>query len=556
MLKLVRFMLIGFVACVGVGTLIAQAPPCAPGTLAQALGTSCSVGDVTFNFQSSFFGVLDVIDQGASTQVPISASDIGFTPVRRDGLVGFQLTTNFVDGPGPDSTFVSDRLVTFSYAPQANPGFDIVEQILALDASSQAALPSSNAVNVSDFQTYANTPEFLTDLASFLGTFVNEQDGAVISGLVSHSNLEVPALLSNGFAGGPTTSLQVFITGSTEVATRSVTLLYRTGPVAPPPLGALTYTNIDLPGASATAVSGIANDGTMTGAYQDAQGVFHGYLTGAQGGFTTIDFPGATATFADGLNNRGDVVGSYTDADGNTHGFLLRDNNFTSLDFPNATFTSAFSINDRGQIVGVYETSDQGVHGFLLDQGQFSTIDHTGESPEVSGAAFTEVFGINNRGEIAGVVFDPFTFRGLLQQNGAFFDVDVPGQTDTNNDFVNDAGDMVGFFSDINQVIHGFRRQSGSFTTVDFPGGIESFPFSVNASGKIVGQYLDAAGNLHSFLAEPGEGQNNAPANAFPANASLLPSGSGSLSAPVRICGSAEWRQHVDQIKLPCATKH
>lgn len=160
-LKRFRYLLGIWMLWAGILTATAQTSPCVPGTLAQVLGTSCSVGDITFNFQGSFSGSLIVDDQGASTLVPISPSDIGFTPVRRDRRAGFQLTTNFLDGPGPDSTFVSDRLVTFSYTPQANPGFDIVEETLALDASSQDALPSGDTVNVSDFQTFPNNPETL-----------------------------------------------------------------------------------------------------------------------------------------------------------------------------------------------------------------------------------------------------------------------------------------------------------------------------------------------------------------------------------------------------------
>lgn len=536
--------------CGGLWTAAGQAPQCTEGTLANVLGTSCSVGDLTFSFQNTFLGVLDVTEQGTTTPFTIDPSEIGFMPVRRDGRVGFQLTTNFVDGPGPDSTFDASRLVQFSYTPQANPGFDIVEQVLVLDASAQAPSASSVFVQVLDFQTYPNTPSILTDLGSFLV----EQNGVVNSGLVSHAYLEVPALLSTGFLpGANTTQLQTITIGPAQTEARSVKFLYRTGPAALPPAAALTYENIDLPGAATTFVSGIANNGRITGAYRDSQGVLHGYLTDPRGGFTTIDFPGATSTSGNGLNDRGDVVGSYTDATGAAHGFLLRDNNFTAIDFPNATFTSAFAVDDLGQVVGVYETSDQGVHGFLLDHDQFTSIDHNPQTPGVTGPPFTEVFGINNSGEIVGVFFDPFTFRGLVQQEDIVHPLDVPGQTDTNNDFLNDQGDVVGFFSDINQVLHGFRRQGGLFTTVDFPGGSSNFPLGINAEGKIVGQYSDTAGSFHSYLAQPGSIQDGELAPALLVNGNILPASSPSV--PVRVCGSAEWRQHVEQIKLPCAMK-
>ena len=88
--------------------------------------------------------------------------------------------------------------------------------------------------------------------------------------------------------------------------------------------------------------------------------------------FTTIDFPGASSTIAVGVNPRGEIVGAYDDADGVRHGFLLSGDQFTSFDFPGASFTVAFGINSRGDIVGWYMTAGVS-HGFLLsreDDGQ------------------------------------------------------------------------------------------------------------------------------------------------------------------------------------------
>jgi len=88
--------------------------------------------------------------------------------------------------------------------------------------------------------------------------------------------------------------------------------------------------------------------------------------------FTSIDFPGASLTQAWGINPRGEIVGAYDDADGVRHGFLLSGDEFTSFDFPGASFTVAFGINSRGDIVGWYMTAGVS-HGFLLsreDDGQ------------------------------------------------------------------------------------------------------------------------------------------------------------------------------------------
>jgi hypothetical protein len=49
--------------------------------------------------------------------------------------------------------------------------------------------------------------------------------------------------------------------------------------------------------------------------------------------FTQIDVPGATITLALGINNRDQIVGIYIEESGAQHGFLLDDGLFAQLDF-------------------------------------------------------------------------------------------------------------------------------------------------------------------------------------------------------------------------------
>ena len=71
--------------------------------------------------------------------------------------------------------------------------------------------------------------------------------------------------------------------------------------------------------------------------------------------FTQIDVPGATATQATWINNRGQIVGGYVD-DVRRHGFLLSDGEFRTLTAPPGAFLEslAFDIDDHGRIVGIY----------------------------------------------------------------------------------------------------------------------------------------------------------------------------------------------------------
>ena len=81
------------------------------------------------------------------------------------------------------------------------------------------------------------------------------------------------------------------------------------------------FTSLDVPGAAAyTNSTGLTARGEIIGRYL-AGTVGYGYLL--RGGvFTTIAYPGATFTGSAAMNERGDMVGRYQNADGVFHGFL------------------------------------------------------------------------------------------------------------------------------------------------------------------------------------------------------------------------------------------
>jgi probable HAF family extracellular repeat protein len=81
--------------------------------------------------------------------------------------------------------------------------------------------------------------------------------------------------------------------------------------------------------------------------------------------FTTINVPGATITGVDDINDGGQIVGGIVDATGSTHGFLTDGTTFTLIDAPGAIATSVSGINDRGQIIGVFLDATSLAHGFV-----------------------------------------------------------------------------------------------------------------------------------------------------------------------------------------------
>src|SRR5204863_7137588 len=124
----------------------------------------------------------------------------------------------------------------------------------------------------------------------------------------------------------------------------------------------------------------------------------------------------------------------------------------------------ANGINDSGQIVGFYTTGDlitggRG-HGFLYSGGIYTTLD----DPLATGGTFAT--GINNAGEVVGYYFDygdPKT-HGFLYSDGIYTTLDDPSATvgsafgsgSTVANGIDDAGDIVGYYTDSTGLNHGF----------------------------------------------------------------------------------------------------
>jgi len=105
----------------------------------------------------------------------------------------------------------------------------------------------------------------------------------------------------------------------------------------------------------------------LVGYYQDASGVYHGFLKIGDH-FTTVDVPfaGASGSFLYAINNLDEMVGAYLDASGFPHGVIVRRGVFTTVDVPftGALGTNILGINDRGDISGQWFDSALG-HGFV-----------------------------------------------------------------------------------------------------------------------------------------------------------------------------------------------
>lgn len=159
---------------------------------------------------------------------------------------------------------------------------------------------------------------------------------------------------------------------------------------------------------------------------------------------------------------------------------------FQTIDAPGP----AVAINDSGQIL-------IGGVGVLNSDGTFTTI-------EVPGSFETVLTGINDSGTVIGYsrtdasLNPPYSF---LYNAGTFTPITVPGSIYTETAGISDEGQFVGTYIPMcNCVALGFLYNGAKFTTLNVPFSLAMYPNAVNNSGEIVGraELVGGPGNVFS----------------------------------------------------------
>ncbi len=267
-----------------------------------------------------------------------------------------------------------------------------------------------------------------------------------------------------------------------------------------PQLHAQTYTTVDVPGAIETDANDINTKGTIVGFYTDSAGIMHGWAQ-VNGTIKKLNYPKAADTLAYGINDSNQIVGWYIDTAGIDHGFSFKSGKYTTIDPPGTTLTNAWGVNSAGEIVGAYVGTDGIYHGFTLSGTTYTTFN----AP--NGAILTEFTGINNLGQMTGIYDDSAGVEhGFTLNNGKFTSVTFPGTgiAVTATDRINDTGEIVGLYgTSTTGPFSGYSRTAGKYATIMYPSSTETRCRGLNNAGTVVGRYTDSAGVIHGMMFVP-----------------------------------------------------
>ncbi len=238
------------------------------------------------------------------------------------------------------------------------------------------------------------------------------------------------------------------------------------------------------------------------GNYTDTQGVVHAFVY-RDGSYKTIDHSDSIENGFLGINNDDHIAGYYIGTDQRYHGFVLTDSVYDCVSFPGALDTVAWDVNDFANVVGEFDFSDQNTVIAIVDRhGSYTSFEDPVASPGASQAD-----ALNDRGQIVGVYVDvDGNAHGFLREDGEFFPVEFPAITSGGEaEGINNHGQIAGRYFGGPGGSLAFIQSGSKFTTMVFPGAAICAARKMNNQAVVVGIYRTENGTspLHGFVATP-----------------------------------------------------
>jgi probable HAF family extracellular repeat protein len=87
-----------------------------------------------------------------------------------------------------------------------------------------------------------------------------------------------------------------------------------------------------------------------------------------------------------------------------------------------------------------------------------------------------------------------------LLSGGSYTTLSAPAASFTEGVGINDAGQIVGDFTDSVGISHGFLY-NGGYIPIDMPGAFATYAYGINDAGQVVGAFGNSSTGTHGFVA-------------------------------------------------------
>jgi uncharacterized membrane protein len=154
------------------------------------------------------------------------------------------------------------------------------------------------------------------------------------------------------------------------------------------------------------------------------------------------------------------------------------------------------AINYTDEVVGgFYDLTTFVLHGFVWKGGTATLYDFPG-------AMQTQIRGVNDAGRMVGDYSNSQgqEFGFYLAPSGQTLTFSMPGAYSTFATGINNHGAVVGYSEPyLGGTDTGFVKQGTTYTTIQYPGAVSTYPEAINDAGAVVGWYYDGS-TEHGFL--------------------------------------------------------
>ncbi|MCE2394026.1 hypothetical protein J4G02_05460 [Candidatus Poribacteria bacterium] len=150
----------------------------------------------------------------------------------------------------------------------------------------------------------------------------------------------------------------------------------------------------------------------------------------------------------------------------------------------------------------IFVSTDRDAPLWAFSESPEPTVEYLFNTIEVLGVDFLELTSSNDLGHYAGNTrsTDGEKMVGFTLIDGMLSTYNVPDSLTFGFYGLNNAGQVVGFYQDLNEISHGVIVQDGELTQFDFPGAAETEIFGISESGLLIGDIFDADGAIHGFV--------------------------------------------------------